>query len=266
MWTIYVLRIGRVLMFVFLCLMLHQSRALALDTPGTKAGIWCERRSSKALSCRHEQRLVLSLARITGFCDLHFAADGEISLGDTSQVVGGAAAARQVLLTVVSSHEAFVIEDCSGSDDVNFGQVRQELVFENPDGTRIGVWRVRIDFNDFRNVQAPAEVRASFDEGFILLHELLHGLGYSDASRGEEIGQCEEIVNEARRELGLPLRDQYFVAPVRVTDTLASARIRFRSLAAATISSKQEMHYLYFVMKTESGYPAGLRSAAERRR
>jgi hypothetical protein len=43
-----------------------------------------------------------------------------------------------------------------------------------------------------------------------MLHELLHGLGYDDGSREEEIGQCEEMVNQARSELGLPLRDQYF--------------------------------------------------------
>ena len=265
MWTIYVLRISRVLLFASLCLVLNDCRAMALDTPATNPGIWWERRSSNAISGRHEQQLISSLVRITGFCDLHFARDGELSLGDTSHVMGGAAVARHILLTVLSSHDAFVIEDCSGSDDINFGQVVVGTVFQNA-GMRINIWRVQIDFNDFRHVQAPPEVRASFDEGFILLHELLHGIGYADASGREEIGQCEETVNQARSELGLPLRDHYFVAPRRVTDTLASARIRFRSQAGGTIPSREELHYLYFVMKTESGYPAGIRSAAERRR
>ena len=71
---------------------------------------------------------------------------------------------------------------------------------------------------------------------------MLHGLGYDDLSRAEEIGECEDMVNEARGELALPLRDQYFVVPIRVTDNLASARIRFRSRPAAT--TRLEWRYL----------------------
>ena len=267
MLSIYVFWIARVLLLVFLCFIVDEGGALARDTVITKPGIWCERRSPRrSLSSRHEQRLVMSLARITGFCELHFGVDGELCLGDTSNVMGGSEAARQILQRVLGSSNAFVIEDCSGSDYINFGQVVEDAVFENADGTRLDIWRVRIDFSDFQLVQAPADVRASFDEGFILLHELLHGLGYADASGDDEIGQCEARVNQARAELGLPQRDQYFVAPVRVTDTLASARIRFRSRAASTIGHGLEWQYLYFLVRPESRHTDGVNSAADRRR
>ena len=267
MWTIYVFRIARVLMLISLCFVVDEAGAFARGVVITKPGIWCERKSPRrSLSSPHEQRLVASLVSITGFCELHFGQGGELLLGDTSKVMGGAEAARQILQRVLGSSNAFVIEDCSGSDYINFGQVVEDAVFENADGTRLDIWRVRIDFNDFQHVQAPADVRASFDEGFILLHELLHGLGYADASGDDEIGQCETRVNQARRELGLPQRDHYFVSPVRVTDTLASARIRFRSAPASRIHRGVEWQYLYFLVRSESRHTAGVNSAADRRR
>ena len=54
---------------------------------------------------------------------------------------------------------------------------------------------------------------AAFDEGFTLLHELLHAIGYEDATSASEVGAVETRLNQAREEIGLPLRAEYFVTP-----------------------------------------------------
>jgi hypothetical protein len=101
-------------------------------------------------------------------------------------------------------------------------------------------------------------VRESFDVGFTLLHELLHGVGYKDASSREEIGELEGLVNQARAELGLPLRDQYFGEPLQISPQIATVRLRFRKeiKPAADRSLKRRirrLHYLFFLL------PAGYR-------
>src|SRR4030095_7092622 len=138
--------------------------------------------------------------------------------------------------------------DHSGSASVNFGQASQAEVYVDQNGEVTPVWRLRLDFDDFQRMQAPAKVRATFDEGFTLLHELLHGFGYKDAISEREVGECEEIVNRIRRELDLPLRDQYFGETWRITDKLTSVRLRFRSQPSPGSAARAESHYLFFLV------------------
>ena len=231
------------------------SAATPADSPRT-SGVWCERRSEYAITREHELRLALSLRRITGLGALQFASDGSLSLGDSSVVVGGSAEARRILMCAVRSGSIFVIEDYSGSGSVNFGQAASEAVYKARDGSSTHLWRLRLDFTDFQQMEASAEVKATFDEGFTLFHELLHGLGYKDASRDRELGECEEIVNRVRSELGLPLRDQYFGEAWRVTERLTSVRLRFRSPARNGNPARWEARYLFFLLTEPFDCPA----------
>jgi hypothetical protein len=212
------------------------------------AGVWCERRSEYAVTKEHESRLVLSLRRITGYDALQFRPDGSLSLGDSSVVIGGSAEARRILITAFCSGGIFVIEDYSGSKSVTFGQAAQEALYQTRERSSSKIWRLRLDFADFQEMDGSSEVKATFDEGFTFFHELLHGLGYRDASRDRELGACEEIVNRVRCELGLPLRDQYFGEPWRVTEKVTSVRLRFRSRARNGNSARWEMRYLIFLL------------------
>jgi hypothetical protein len=209
------------------------------------------------MSKEHERRLESSLRRITGLCDIQFTTDGSIELGDYSVAGGGSGEARRILLLARSSDTPFIIEDYSGSTSVNFGQAEQEQIYEPRSGRMSHLWRLRLDFDDFRQMNASSEVRATFDEGFTLLHELLHGLGFDDGSRPSELGGCEEVVNRVRSELGLPLRDQYFGDRWRVTERLTSVRLRFRSAA----TGKARWYYLSFLFEGPEG---DLRSALVR--
>ncbi len=251
--------LASVLVFAAACLSLAEPCLSATTPEGSPrtSGVWCERRSVYAITKEHERRLVLSLRRITGYVALQFAPDGSLSLGE-SVAAGGSAEARGILMRAVCSSGIFVIEDYSGSSSVNFGQAVREQVYEPREGRSSHVWRLRLDFDDFQQMDASSEVRAAFDEGFTLFHELLHGLGYTDASRARELGPCEEIVNRIRSELGLPLRDQYFGEAWRITERLTSVRLRFRSQTQNGNSARWESHYLFFLLTEPVKYSADI--------
>src|SRR5215813_5754943 len=165
-------------------------------------GVWLSGEPGYKPTGARVEELTRSLRRITGFSELHFAKDGSLVIGAVQSE--GSATARRILSSLLKSGFVFIIEDHSGSPSVNFGQLNEGLRYEDViTGLRLAVWRVRLDFDDFRAMQASREVRDSFDAGFTALHELLHGLGYKDAANVYELGECEETLNRARGELGL---------------------------------------------------------------
>jgi hypothetical protein len=220
-------------------------------------GVWLSRDGAKP-SGAHVEELTRSLRRITGLSDLHFAEDGSLALGPAqssqSGQCRGSAAARHILSRSRASGQVFIIEDHSGSPAVNFGQLNEGLRYEDAiTGLRLMVWIVRLDFDDFRAMQASPEVRDSFDTGFTTLHELLHGLGYKDAASADELGQCEETLNQARAELGLPLRDQYFGDELRMSRHFISIRLRFRNDKALVSAgaARARTQYLFFMVQSD---------------
>lgn len=227
-------------------------------------GIWLSGKPKYKLTDARVEQLAQSLRRITGLNELHFAEDGPLMSGAPSAEAEGSATARQILSCSLRSGFVFIIEDHSDSPSVNFGQLDEGLRYEDAlTGLRLMVWRVRLDFDDFREMQASREVRASFDTGFTLLHELSHGLGYKDATTIDELGECEEMLNRARAELNLPLRDQYFGDTLKVARQYVSVRLRFRSNAprVSAGSARRRTQYLFFMI--QSGYepqatPAGV--------
>ncbi|MGH9935950.1 MAG: hypothetical protein ACREAM_06870 [Blastocatellia bacterium] len=227
-------------------------------------GVWLSGETKHRLTGARIEQLTHSLRRITGLNELRFAEDGSLVTGAAPAAAEGSAAARQILSCSLSSGSVFIIEDHSDSPSVNFGQLDEGLRYEDAlTGLRLLVWRVRLDFNDFRKMQASREVRASFDAGFTTLHELLHGLGYKDAASIDELGECEETLNRARAELNLPLRDQYFGDTLPLARQFVSVRLRFRSNApqTSTGTARRRTQYLFFML--QSGYepqavPAGV--------
>jgi hypothetical protein len=225
-------------------------------------GVWLSGEAGRELSGARVDELTRSLRRITGFGDLHFAKDGSLALGAAQS--GGSATARRILSCSLGTGAVFIIEDYSGSPSVNFGQLNEGLRYEDViAGLRLAVWRVRLDFDDFREMEASREVRDSFDAGFTMLHELLHGLGYKDAARVDELGECEETLNLARAELWLPLRDQYFGDELRVARQFISVRLRFRSYNSRVSAgpARERTQYLFFMVQSDyerQAAPAGM--------
>jgi len=234
-------------------------------------GVWLSGETQHKLTGARVEELTQSLRRITGLNELHFAEDGSLVTGaahSTSMneegTAEGSATARQILSCSLSSGFVFIIEDHSDSPSVNFGQLNEGLRYEDAiTGSRLMVWRIRLDFNDFLHVEASREVRASFDVGFTTLHELLHGLGYKDAANLSELGDCEELVNRARAELGLPLRDQYFGDTLHLAQNFVTVRLRFRGNVPRTPAHSARGRAQYLIFTVQSGYeqqaaPAGM--------
>jgi hypothetical protein len=233
------------------CLILPVQSSPAIAEISIRPGIWCNREKRNRVSDTHEDQLVRSLRRITGFQRLIFAEDGALSLGDVTDVASGSSIARQIIFCAMGSGKTFIIEDHSGSQSVFFGQLDEGTDFEDiASKQKLDIWRLRIDFEDFQEIDAPSEVRESFDVGFTLLHELLHGVGYKDADSQEEIGELEGLVNQARAELGLPLRDQYFGEPLQITPQIATVRLRFRKEIKHGYLKRpiQRLHYLFYLL------------------
>jgi hypothetical protein len=215
-------------------------------------GVWLSGEAGYKPTGVRVEELTRSLRRITGFGDLHFAKDGSLAPGAAQS--GGSETARRILSCSLGSGSVFIIEDHSGSPSVNFGQMNEGLRYEDViAGLRLTVWRVRLDFDDFREMEASREVRDSFDAGFTTLHELLHGLGYKDASSVDELGECEETLNRARAELRLPLRDQYFGDELRMARQFVSVRLRFRSDKARVSAgpARAQTQYLFFMVQSD---------------
>jgi hypothetical protein len=190
-------------------------------------GIWQSGNPSYVLSAAARHQLFASLSRITGIDGFVFAADGRLEMGAVSPGRRGSPLARRILHEVLASGEMFVLEDHSNSAVVNFGQIEQAQYINDATRERHRVWWIRLDFADFTRIDAPPGVRASFDEGFTLLHELLHALGHHDTTTIGELGDCETILNQAREELGLPLRAEYFATIVR-SPRFGVAAVRLR--------------------------------------
>lgn len=127
------------------------------------------------------------------------------------------------------------------------------------------MWRVRLDFADFRHLQSPRAIKATFDAGFTFLHELLHGLGYQDTHSFEAVGECEKTINEIRRELGLPVRARYFAEAFSPARNLVSAKLLFQRTMP---QGKTRNEWLFFLpgSKTITEEPSGMTAAVTARR
>lgn len=202
----------------------------------------------RELSHEQEARLEQSLRRLTGFYALRFSEAGELLLNEHC-AFGGSVTARELLRMALEPDRLFIIEDHSQSPSVYFGQLDEGINYSDDScaHTQMQVWRVRIDFRDFADMQAAPAVRASFDEGITVLHELLHGFGLKDTPHRHEVGQCELIVNQVRTELSLPLRDAYFGEAQPVSPVTSTVRLKFKSRIQRATGSRWKAHYLFFL-------------------
>jgi hypothetical protein len=190
-------------------------------------GMWQSLDPQYRLGAEAHQRLLASLKRITGFTRVGFAPDGRLEVGEIAPG-RGSAVARRILLEAMASRDLFVIESHADSPAVNFGQIEGMDYINDSTDRHDRVWWIRLDGSDFGRIDAPPRVRSAFDEGFTLLHELLHAGGCRDTSTPGDLGECETILNQARAELGLPRRAEYLATSIRrPVYGLAAVRLRF---------------------------------------
>jgi hypothetical protein len=160
------------------------------------------------VSTSQREELSKRLRTITGWPTLHFDSKGVLQLGD-QQLPTGSAGARNLLSRAVTGDQYIVIEDASGRSDVAFCRVVPARWLTA--GVKVPAFVVLIDFADFRQIVGDDEARAAFNVGWGVLHELDHVVSDSKDSVDQGLlGECEIHINAMRRELGLPLRADYF--------------------------------------------------------
>jgi hypothetical protein len=161
------------------------------------------------VSATQRQELIASLKSITGWSSLRFDQQGVLQVG-SEPARNGSGTARSLLGRAIDGNKVIVLEDASSRLDVAFCRVVEARWLTNT-GTRLPAFVVLIDFADFHEVIGDKEARASFNVGWGVLHELDHVV--SDSTDSDEhgvLGECETHINEMRREIGLPVRADYF--------------------------------------------------------
>jgi hypothetical protein len=164
------------------------------------------------VSKAHRDELTTRLRTITGLSDLRFDSAGSLLLND-NQTSQGSLSARALLSKAVAGETLIVLEDASGRADVGFCRVVPGRL-KRDNASQISVYVVLIDFKDFHQLTGDQEARAAFDVGWGLLHEIDHVVSESeDPKTTNVVGECEDHINTMRREVGLPLRANYFFTP-----------------------------------------------------
>lgn len=220
----------RLRFILFSIILLTTGSSAAIAAPNSR--IRCSTERLHQVPSPHQIKLAELLRHITGFTQLTFTPEGFLNL-DTEQYQEGSATAREAIREAIAANAMMEIQDHSRSESINFGQFEAiDITVMNQPGLAHTRWEVRLDFEDFVQMNAPPEVRESFNEGFVFLHEVLHGLGKADTKEVGQIGECEAIVNQMRDELGLALRTQYHGEWLRITSPSHWQRLQFKRLVS----------------------------------
>ena len=149
------------------------------------------------------------LRKITGWSKLEFDRDGKLAL-QTLSADAGSLRARELLTKAITSGKTIVLEDASRRSDVVFARVIEARLKDQTSDNR-PAFIIQIDFADFGHVTGDRLALQAFDVGWVVLHELDHIVNDSlDAAHYGEAGECENHINQMRRECGLPERSEYF--------------------------------------------------------
>lgn len=180
-----------------------------------------------SVSADQREELANRLRKITGWTNLTFNNDGALH-ANLKEVAGGSTIARELLSAAFTGKQIILFEDASSRKDVVFCRVVSgkllPTIYPNED-----VHVIEIDFTDFRQVIGDKEALAAFDVGWAVLHEIDHVISNSaDPINNDVAGDCEGHINEIRRELGLPVRNNYFYdfLPLKNDSNLISRFVR----------------------------------------
>lgn len=194
--------------------------------------------------------LVASLREKTGLLELGFDEVGYLTLGNRSRIAGGSATARTLLIASVDSNQAIELENHYSVPDVVFGCLAKDYIYESDlTGQRLYVRSLKLDFFDFTRLEGIKEALASFDVGMVVLHELAHGIiGLKDnLAETTGFGGCIQQINQIRRELGLPERDQYSAKVKTVRDAVFIRKIATLRFSLKTPRGNQIKTRFYYL-------------------
>ncbi len=206
------------------------------------------------LSAERRDELANKLRRITGWPDLRFDRSGTLRVG-TREAVGGSKSARELVASVIDGTSFVVLEDASQRSDVVFcrvvpGRWKADATNKPP------AYVVLIDFADFEHLTGDERALDAFDVGWGLLHELDHIVNDSlGAATLHETGECEEHINQMRRECNLPQRGEYFFTlfPLAADDPFITRLVRLAFEQEDAATNKKKRYWLIWDAKLVGG-------------
>jgi hypothetical protein len=206
------------------------------------------------LPVERRNELANKLSKITGWPDLKFDRDGALRIG-TREAVGGSKSARDLVASVISGTNFVVLEDASQRSDVVFcrvvpGRWKEDAPNKPP------AYVVLIDFADFQHLTGDERALDAFDVGWGLLHELDHIADDSlDAASLGETGECEDHINQMRRECNLPQRGEYFFTlfPLATDDPFITRLVRLAFDQKDAATNKKKRYWLIWDAKLVGG-------------
>lgn len=197
------------------------------------------------VSPTQREELASRLRKITGWTTLKFNNDGSLQT-NLEEIAGGSKSARALLKTAFFGNRTILFEDASSRKDVVFCRVISgKLLPETLPDEEVHV--VQIDFADFRQVIGDKQALAAFDAGWAVLHEIDHVISETaDPVNDDVAGDCEGHINGMRRELGLPIRNNYFYnfLPVKNDSNLISRFVRLGFEQEGGPAAKRRRYWL----------------------
>jgi len=206
--------------------------------PGLRNSFMGHRLSAEELNLALTQ-----LRRKTGFVQMRFDEAGFLTIDDRSQIAGGSALARELLLAAVDGKKSINLQSHNRSPEVVFARVVEAVKYTVwSSDAKIAVATIEIDFADFSHLRGDRKAVEAFDPGFAILHELCHAaLELRDPSAEmNAAGDCESYVNRIRRELGMPERRQYAATVYRKATFSSGSIARIAELIFAQTEPGRE--------------------------
>lgn len=213
-----------------------------------------------SIICREEvpsasrEALAKSLRVITGWPNLKFDDHGSLRVGEATPV-GGSMTARSLLSKALSGNTILILEDASNRSDVAFSRVVPGRL-KNHAVEKLPVFVVLIDFADFDRLIGDRPAREAFNIGWGLLHEIDHAVNDSvDAAGLGHAGECEDHINQMRRECHLPERSEYFVTffPHSEESDFSTKLVRLAFDQEEAITNRRRRYWLMWDAKQVGG-------------
>lgn len=193
------------------------------------------------LASSRREELADHLRKITGWPGLDFDEHGALRLGSAA-AAGGSRIARELLMEAVTGKNLIVLEDASNRSDVVFASVSEGRWVRDA-SAKPPVYIVLIDFADFSRVKGDKAALAALNAGWGVLHEINHVVHkLADADRAGEAGECEDAINQMRRECGLAERAEYYFSFLPGSLTPKFARLAFEQQLPE--SNKRKRYWL----------------------
>jgi hypothetical protein len=208
------------------------------------------------VSATERAKLESKLALITGWKQLRFNERGELAIGEQGTTTGSAIA-RDLVKRAVFGENVIVVEPADNRLDVVFCKIVPGVWTKNSQA-KPPAYVLMIDFNDFDRLIGDRLAESSFNVGWAVLHEFVHVVNDSvDPEEYGEVGACESIVNQMRRELGVAERGEYFYTqvPGQSTSVFRTVLVRLAFDEAVGGSGKKKRHWLVWDASVVGGLP-----------